>query len=210
MPFVRPADPVRRVPRPVRGLCLAGEGSALGSFVRLPEPLYLRLDHPENYHKENWTWPDERKRAAWTTMFTGMLEAILPVCQTPAERLYAQHVILDRVSVIREGRPYLYLPIRPNSSGRLILECLERLRHEGNMHLLGDDKFPAGLPHRLLEEALAARFTDAVTDAQRLRTESEDLRRERDRLAAEVAQLDSSRMFKLGRRIRRMLGRPDD
>ena len=81
-----------------------------GSFVRLPEPLYLRLDHPENYHKENWTWPDERKRAAWTTMFTGMLEAILPVCQTPAERLYAQHVILDRVSVIREGRPYLYLP----------------------------------------------------------------------------------------------------
>jgi hypothetical protein len=209
---IRQAGPIRS--NEFRGLCEIFVWLAKilrwGAFVRLPEPLYLRLDHPDNYHKQNWTWPDERKRAAWTTMFTGMLEAILPVCQTPEERLYAEHVILDRVIVIREGRPYLYLPNSPHSSGRLILECFERLRQEGNLPLLGADEAPAGLPARLLDEAFAAQLTDAVTDAERLRTQSDELRRERDRLAAEVARLNSSRMLKLGRRIRRMLGRPDD
>ncbi len=114
-----------------------------GSFKRVPEALYFRLDHPDNYHKDFVTWPKERRRAAWTTMFTGMLEAIMPICKTPAERLFFQQVILDRVAVFRPGRPYLYLPNSPNSAGKFIGECLERLRHEGNMHLLGTEELPA-------------------------------------------------------------------
>ena len=35
-----------------------------------------------NYHKQWFDRPDERKRASWTTMFTGWLEAVLPVCSS--------------------------------------------------------------------------------------------------------------------------------
>ena len=37
-----------------------------GNFRRVAEPLYYRLDHALNFHKEWYDWPDERKRAAWT------------------------------------------------------------------------------------------------------------------------------------------------
>lgn len=113
-----------------------------GSFKRVPEVLYFRLDHAENYHKDFRSWPEERRRAAWTTMFTGMLEAIMPVCTTPAERLCFQHLILDRVAVYRPGRPYIYFPPTLESVGKFINECLERLKYEGNMHLLGGNEFP--------------------------------------------------------------------
>lgn len=116
-----------------------------GSFVRVPEPLYFRLDHADNFHKDNHTWPEARKRAAWTTMFTGMLEAILPVCTTAEERLYVLHLVLDRVTVTRPGRPTLYIPSSPQSAGALIGECVERLRHEGNMLLLKTDELAAVL-----------------------------------------------------------------
>ena len=75
-----------------------------GIFRRVPQPLYYRLDHPENYHKEWFGWPEARKRAAWTTMFTGLLEAAMPLCRTPQERLFLQQVILDRVVVSRRTR----------------------------------------------------------------------------------------------------------
>jgi hypothetical protein len=77
-------------------------------------------------------------------MFTGLLEAAMPVCQTPQERLFLQHVILDRVVVYRPGRGYIYEPENdPEAGGMLIAECLERLTHEGNMHLLGPEEIPA-------------------------------------------------------------------
>ena len=72
-----------------------------GNFRRVPQPLYYRLDHPENYHKAWFDWPEARKRAAWTTLFTGLLEAAMPLCRTPEERLFLQQVILDRVVVFR-------------------------------------------------------------------------------------------------------------
>ena len=65
-----------------------------GSFIRVPEPLYYRLDHAGNYHKQWFDWPKERKRASWTTLFTGLLEATMPVCTTPEERLFFQQFIL--------------------------------------------------------------------------------------------------------------------
>ena len=81
-----------------------------GSFIRLPEPLYYRLDHADNFHKDHTTWPVERRRAAWSTMFTGMLEAIMPACKTLEEKLYVQQLILDRVAVYRPGRSYQWVP----------------------------------------------------------------------------------------------------
>src|SRR5258708_19582532 len=70
-------------------------------------------------------------------MFTGLLEAAMPLCRTTQERLFLQQVILDRVVVFRPTRNYLYCPTNePRSGGDLIAECFERLRYEGNTHLL--------------------------------------------------------------------------
>ena len=114
-----------------------------GSFIRVPQPLYYRLDHSANFHKEWFHWPEERARASWTTLFTGLLEATMPVCTTPQERLFFQQFILDRIAVVRPGQTYHYLPASPHASGALMVECLERLAREGNMHLLSADEFPA-------------------------------------------------------------------
>ena len=35
-----------------------------GNFRRVAEPLYYRLDHPDNYYKQVDRWPEDRKRAA--------------------------------------------------------------------------------------------------------------------------------------------------
>jgi hypothetical protein len=129
-----------------------------------------------------------------------MLEAILPVCKTLEERLYAQHVIMDRLIVVREGRPYIYTytPPSPHSSGALMLESFERLKFEGKANA------------RDLAESDTFKSTLAALTAETLREQVNALGRERDRLAREVARLNSSRMLKLGRRIRRALGRPAD
>ena len=85
------------------------------------------------------SWPEDRKRAAWTTIFTGLLEAAMPLCRTPEERLFFQQTILDRIVVY----PSYFRPSNePNSSEKLIAECLERLRYEGNTHLLRVEELP--------------------------------------------------------------------
>jgi glycosyltransferase involved in cell wall biosynthesis len=114
-----------------------------GSFIRVPEALYYRLDHPDNYHKQWFDWPEERKRGSWTTLFTGWLEATMPVCSTPEERLFFQQFILDRIVVVRPGQSYHYIPQSAQAAGELIGECVERLAREGNMHLLGAGDLPA-------------------------------------------------------------------
>jgi hypothetical protein len=59
---------------------------------------------------------------------------------TPEERLFFQQTILDRI-VVRP--PSYYRPSsEPNSSGKLIAACLERLKHEGNTHLLAAHELP--------------------------------------------------------------------
>ena len=159
-----------------------------GSFKRIPEALYYRLDHSGNYHKHWFNWPEERKRAAWTTMFTGLLEAAMPLCRTQPERLFFQQVILDRIVVFRPQRGYHYCPNNdPESSGRLIAQCLERLRHEGNTHLLRVDDLP---------EILQAHFR---MDA---------LREESARRETALMQRNQSHLVRLGRAIARMIRRP--
>ena len=100
-----------------------------GNFRRVAEPLYYRLDHADNYHKQVDRWPEDRKRAAATTLFTGLLEAATPLCRTPEERLFVQQLILDRITLFRPGN-------ESNSSGKFIADCLERLGYEGNTHEL--------------------------------------------------------------------------
>jgi len=155
-----------------------------GSFIRVPEPLYLRLDHAGNYHKQWYDWPDERKRASWTTMFTGLLEATMPVCTAPEERVFFQQYILDRIAVIRPGQPYLYVAPMPHEAGIVMLECIERLKKEGNAHL----------------------FDSLAPDERPLRAQLARLTTENRELASELEILKRSRALALARGVRKLLG----
>ena len=161
-----------------------------GSFIRVPEPLYYRLDHAGNYHKQWFDWPKKRKRAAWTTLFTGLLEATMPVCTTQEERLFFQQFILDRVTVVRPGQSYHYAPKSPQASGALIAECLERLAREGNMHLLGTEDLPVLLQTSARVQALCA-------ENARLRAANEELK-------SEIARRRASPITELTQVLRRL------
>jgi hypothetical protein len=106
-----------------------------GYFQRVAKPLYYRLARPHSFNHEVGALSKDRKRAWWMTTFTGLLEAALPLCRTPEERLFLQQTILEQC---------LRYPIstEPNSSARFIAECLERLRYEGNTHLLRVEELP--------------------------------------------------------------------
>jgi hypothetical protein len=160
-----------------------------GSFVRVPEPLYFRRDHAGNLHKQWLDWPEEKKRGSWTTLFTGLLEAILPVCSTPEERLFFQFFILDRIAVFRDDQSYHYVADTPQASGELMLACLRRLEREGN------------LQHFQVPDILLGAGQDVLGDKEIGR-----LRDANARLRAEVALLRRSRALALTRAIRRMLG----
>lgn len=183
---VQQAGPVR--PNEFRGLSEVFVWLAKvlrwGSFIRVPKPLYLRLDHPGNYHKQWYDWPDEKKRASWTTMFTGLLEATMPVCATPQQRVFFQQYILDRVAVIRPGLPYHYTASTPHEAGVVMLECIERLRKEGNAHL----------------------FDNLAPDGRRPSAEAAKLIEQNRQLAAELETLKRSRALMLARKIRALLG----
>ena len=149
-----------------------------GSFIRVPEPLYNRLDHAENYHKHWFDWPDEKKRAAWTTLFTGWLEATMPVCRTAEERVFFQQFILDRIAVYRPGFSYHYAAASPHETGVVMLECIERLAKEGNLHL----------------------FDSLAPDARPLQAELARLTAANRELANELETLKRSRALALARR----------
>lgn len=150
-----------------------------GSFIRVPQALYYRLDHTGNFHKEYFDWPAERKRASWTTLFTGLLEATMPVCTTPEERLFFQQFILDRIVVFRPWQSYHYKPVSPHDSGALIAECLDRLAREGNMHLLGTDELPAILQTSARYQSLRAENARLSAANSELEAEIAELRRPR-------------------------------
>ena len=118
-----------------------------GNFRRVAEPLYYRLDRPHSFTSEYYiSGSEDRKRAAWTTMFTGLLEAAMPLCRTPEERLFFQQVILTRIVAYPHFGSYADF----SSSAPLIAECLQRLKFEGNSRLLTEQELPAVL-HGLKE-----------------------------------------------------------
>ena len=79
-------------------------------------------------------------------MFTGLLEAVMPLCHTPDERLFFQQVILTRIVAYPHFGSYADF----SSSAPLIAECLQRLKFEGNSRLLTEQELPAVL-HGLKE-----------------------------------------------------------
>jgi len=103
-----------------------------GDFTRVGRPLYYRLDRANSFTNEHKAGAEDRQRAEWTTLFTGLLETAMPLCRTPQERQFFQQIIVDRIVPPPNVRP----SEEPNSSVTLIAECFERLRHEGNTHLL--------------------------------------------------------------------------
>jgi glycosyltransferase involved in cell wall biosynthesis len=121
-----------------------------GNFRRVAQPLYYRLDHARSFTRDYSGWPEDRKRAAWTTMFTGLLGAAMPLCRTAEERLFFQQTILGRIVAF----PYFRPSNESGSSGMLITACLERLRYERNTHLLREEEIAAVLEglHRRLDE----------------------------------------------------------
>jgi glycosyltransferase involved in cell wall biosynthesis len=104
-----------------------------GDFRRVAEPLYYRLDHPRSFTNVYFSTSEDRKRAVLTTLFTGLLEATMPLCRTPEERLFFHRLILDRVVASWPGE-------KPASSEKIITECLERLRVERNTHLFRQEE----------------------------------------------------------------------
>ena len=106
-----------------------------GNFRRVAKPLYYRLDHPRNFSSEFWNSPSERRRAVFTTLFTGYLEAAMPLCRTPQERRLFQQIIADKIVAALER-------FDPGSPEKLLAYCLERLRYEGNTNLLSAEEVP--------------------------------------------------------------------
>ena len=157
---------------------MARESASMGQLHKGSRSAVLGLDHAGNYHKQRHAWPKKRKRAAWTTLFTGLLEATLPMCAIPEDRLFFQQFILDRVVVVRSGQSYHYKPASSRKSGALIAECLEWLAREGNTHLLGTDELPAIL--------------QTPARVQALRAENSRLRAANEELKAEIALIRSS------------------
>ena len=83
-----------------------------GNFKRVAKPLYYRLDHPRSFTSEYYNLSEDRKRAIWTTLFTGLLDAAMPLCHTLKERLFLQQTIVDLIVVYRTKK-------EPNLSGSL-------------------------------------------------------------------------------------------
>ena len=109
-----------------------------GNFKRIAQPLYYRLDHTKTFSREYFAGSVDQKVATWTTMFTGLLDAAMPLCMTPEERLIFQQTIFDRVVAFPRLQVVRNLPLE-----RLTAECLGRLKREGNMHLLDMKECPA-------------------------------------------------------------------
>jgi glycosyltransferase involved in cell wall biosynthesis len=106
-----------------------------GNFKRVAKPLYYRLDHPRSFSNEYSSSSDDRKRASMTTLFTGLLEAAMPLCRTPEERQFFQQAIVDQ---------FVAWPMRnePSSAKQFMNQCRERLRFEGNTQLFPEEELP--------------------------------------------------------------------
>ena len=128
-----------------------------GNFRRVPEALYYRLDRPDSFGNDWLRCPKDRQRAVLTTVFTGLLEAAMPLCRTPEQRLFIQQFTLEQVVLDFLHWPSNFQQLtleqmvvdflrRPSSecnvSGNFIAECLQRLKYEGNTHLLGVEELP--------------------------------------------------------------------
>lgn len=109
-----------------------------GSFKRHEGALYYRLDRPDSFTRKFMGWAEDKNQAInmWTTLFTGLLDAVMPLCQSPEQRLFFQRLILDRTIM----HPVVH-NTEPSSKEKIIAACEQRLRAEGNLHLLRTEEF---------------------------------------------------------------------
>jgi glycosyltransferase involved in cell wall biosynthesis len=110
-----------------------------GNFKRVAKPIYYRLYRPDSLGNEVHSRPKLWKQNVWPTMFTALLDAVIPICRTPEERLFMQQAILDQIVAY----PNLHPNNELNSSDNIIAKCVERVKHEGNSHLLDVQDLPA-------------------------------------------------------------------
>jgi glycosyltransferase involved in cell wall biosynthesis len=139
-----------------------------GSFRRVAKPLYYRLDHPRSFTSEYFRSSEDRIQAVRTTLFSGLLEAAMPLCCTQEQRLFFQQLILDRIIV---NWPTSGL----TSSEKIITKCLERLRFERNTHLLSQEELPAifqqlkcGLDSKGLDQSRMRRVVHRISKRSRI------------------------------------------
>jgi glycosyltransferase involved in cell wall biosynthesis len=160
-----------------------------GSFRRVTKPLYYRLDHPRSFTREYFRSSEDRIQAVRTTLFTGLLEAAMPLCRTPDQRLFFQQFILDRIVAD-------WPTSEPTSSEEIIIKCLKRLRFEGNTHLLGQEELPTIL------QLLNRRPNSRVLERSRTRRVIHQMH-QRSQLAGVI--YPSSRMRRIIYQIRYLL-----
>ncbi len=110
-----------------------------GNFKRVAKPIYYRLYRADSVGNEIHSRPNDYKEKVWPTMFTALLDAVIPICRTPEERLFMQQAIFDKIV----AHPSLRRNNQLNSSDSIIVKCVERVNHEGNLHLLDVQELPA-------------------------------------------------------------------
>lgn len=78
-----------------------------GDLRRIPEPLYRKRFHDANEHTRWASWPEEERARAWRLHCAHMLDEVLQVEATVAERRLLWSALLLRLAT---GRPTDYLP----------------------------------------------------------------------------------------------------
>src|SRR5262245_16661530 len=109
-----------------------------GNFKRVAKPIYYRLYRADSFGHKIHSSPKLWKQNVWPTMFTALLDAVIPICRTPEERLFMQQSILDQIVAYPNFHPNNEL-----SPDTIIAKCVERVKHEGNSHLLDVQDLPA-------------------------------------------------------------------
>ena len=176
-----------------------------GNFRRVAKPLYYRMDHARSFTREYFSGTEDWKLAVWTTMFTGLLDAALPLCSTPRERLFFQQIIFDRIVAY----PTFHPSDERGSTEKIIAGCLARLQLERNTHLLDVKELPPvlqGLQTRVdkmksIERSRVGRGIHQIIQRHRF-AKLIHPRSRKQRLAYEVRHL----LDLLGRQIEWMLG----
>jgi hypothetical protein len=162
-----------------------------GCFRRVGKPLYYRLDHPHSFTRvtSDYLRSEERFEAALTMLFTGLLEAAIPLCSRPEQRIFLQQFILDRIVAIWPSS-------EPASFEKIITKCLERLRFECNTNLLSPEELPTIL------QQLKTRPDTKILERSRMRRLIYRTRK-RSRMARVI--YPSSRMRRVIYQIRQFL-----
>ena len=108
---------------------LLAELAILGEVRLVDGPTYYKRLHGANLHLKWLDWSAERKRGAWASLATGMIQAIVPAGDTPETRWRLLLTVLDRFVRKRRNLWMFYEPDADDPAARaaLIEQILERV-----------------------------------------------------------------------------------